>query len=323
MLSDTKKLLSICIPAYNDRIGLRDLFESLADELADPVISKRVEIIVRDDASPDGSLETIMAGYLEKFSNVRFVRNDVNLGFDKNVLAVVSDAVGQYCWLMSDNDAIFPGSLVEIVRILEENQDVGHVYLQAVTFDKDLKKLQSKIKKDVGSIRFDSSEEFITVINLPGFISSQIVRKDLWDSIEKEKYIGNYWIHLSTILEFLPRTFGLYVTWPVIKARNKNAWAKDGKNMYVFLSLHTIINNLGEFGYSGECIKHFNRGFIRDLLEVAAYARIKGLRASFSLIGELVRKFYSHPFRLMAVLLVLITPRVILRHLGKIKTKLL
>jgi len=315
----SKILLSICIPAYNQPHTLREVLDSIVVGFVDPEIRERVEIIIHDDASPSGSLAPVVSAYQEKYTNIRFARNKENLGFDRNLLGVVNEASGKFCWLMSDNDALAEDALQKVVSLLDEYPDIGYAYVEACAYDGELKHELSPFNKSMKIVHIVSAEEFVQAYDLPGFISSQIIRKELWNEVKKEKYIGNYWIHLSTILEFLPKTSILYVGMPLVKARGQSTWDKGGKGLMTFLLLHDIVNRLEEYGYSKKFIRGMNNGFARDLFGVMLYAKRRGLTFSVRTAVRLWRKFYWYPTRLIPSLFIFMIPQTIVVYLVKCK----
>ena len=132
-------LLSICIPAYNQPDSLCEVLDSIVVDFEDPKIRDRVEIIIHDDASPSGSLASVISPYQKKYENIHFTRHKENIGFDRNLLGVVDEALGKFCWLMSDNDALVEGALQKVISLLDKYPDVGYAYVQARGYDGELK----------------------------------------------------------------------------------------------------------------------------------------------------------------------------------------
>jgi len=311
-----QKLLAICIPAYNEPEAICLVLDSIADELADPAIAPLVEVIIRDDASPSCNLAPVIAPYQARYPNIQFSRNPQNLGFDRNLLAVVGEASARYCWLMSDNDAFVSGALARIITLLRENPDIGYAYVQTQNYDGDLRlELSSRPPRSTEIKRLNSAEEFITNYDLPGFLSSQIIRKDLWDGVNKEAYLGNLWLHASVILEYLPKTTLLYIGTPLVKARNRNTWVAGGKNLTTFLSLFDITSQLPRYGYSPAMVKKFHAKFAVDLPAVVLYAKRRGLVVRHTTLWSLIKRFYSYPVNLAQAILYTLVPVQTLRQL--------
>lgn len=108
-------VLSICIPTYNRKDCLRQCLDSI-------IVQKNfseIEIVISDNASNDGT-EEMMQDYMLRYPNILYTRNEENLGFDRNMLNVVSLAHGKYCCFIGDDDAFFPESISHIVDIVRK-----------------------------------------------------------------------------------------------------------------------------------------------------------------------------------------------------------
>jgi abequosyltransferase len=119
-------VLSICIPTFNREVFLRECLDSLEHSLV-----PEVEIVVSDNASTDGTIE-LLDEYARRLP-LRWRQNLTNVGFDRNVEAVVSMAHGRYCWLLGSDDCVTPGALRKVVDQLRRNEpDILHFgYTQA------------------------------------------------------------------------------------------------------------------------------------------------------------------------------------------------
>ena len=83
-------LLSICIPAYNRPAQLIDLLATV------DCASEDIEIVICEDFSPSRSdIRQRVADFqaTSKFA-VRYIENEVNLGFDGNVRELIVQASG-------------------------------------------------------------------------------------------------------------------------------------------------------------------------------------------------------------------------------------
>lgn len=108
--------LSICIPTRN-RVGyLRELLPVLAQEVeAANRQAQRVEVVLSDNASTDDT-----EAYLKSLAlcGLRVFRNAENIGGDRNFLACVSRAAGEYVWLFGDDELLVSGCVERILAIL-------------------------------------------------------------------------------------------------------------------------------------------------------------------------------------------------------------
>jgi GT2 family glycosyltransferase len=109
--------LSICIVNWNGRELLRACLESI--ELAQAGL--RVETIVVDNASRDGSAE--MVG--ECFPEVILVRNPTNAGFSRANNQAAALSSGRYLLFLNNDTLVGEGSLRALVQFMAEHPEVG------------------------------------------------------------------------------------------------------------------------------------------------------------------------------------------------------
>jgi len=188
--------LSICIPTRNRAAYLEELLKSIfAQNL------QGVEVIISDNASTDGT-----AALAAKYPGVIYHKNYKNIGFDANVIKVISYARAPYCWLMGDDDILYPGAINYLLNKLRE----GFAFY-AISFDicdgrmKHLQKGGYLIKEKDGEV-FDFSrrqgalaylERVKANAGLFGFMGGVIFRREAWLKINPPKELmGLGWIHI-------------------------------------------------------------------------------------------------------------------------------
>lgn len=124
MMSDI--LLSICIPSYNRDAELKRLLESIdaTGENAD-----RLEIVIREDMSPKRKdIARVVDEYKQKSKYpVRYIENEENFGYDRNIRSVADSACGEWVIFMGDDDLFVPGALDKYMCFLKKNDEIGYV----------------------------------------------------------------------------------------------------------------------------------------------------------------------------------------------------
>ncbi|NOU81558.1 glycosyltransferase [Paenibacillus sp. LMG 31459] len=118
-------LLSICIPTYNREQELDICLNSIYSQNAR---LQDFEVIVSDNASPDGTQELVRK-YQSRYSNLRYFRNERNEGADYNFLKCAGYAHGEFIKLHGDDDYWLPGSLEALCSITEQNRDCSLIFL--------------------------------------------------------------------------------------------------------------------------------------------------------------------------------------------------
>ena len=214
-------LLSICIPTYNRAAYLPALLDSIfAQNTGD------VEVVISDNASTDNTREIV-----KKYPGISYHGSGKNLGFDANVLRVVSLACGKYCWLLGDDDALAEGAIAYLLQNIKSNY--AFYAITADLCDGELKPLQRGYKyikhaKD-GEI-FDLSKTRGALaylarvkanMGLFGYMGTTVFQKNIWDKIEgADRARGLGWAHVYMLWRF--KAAFKYLARPVIKIRTQN-----------------------------------------------------------------------------------------------------
>ena len=119
-------ILSIGITSYKRINELVRCIKSVDTKYVDDV-----EIIVSEDCSP---LSKEIGEKVEELKeeikySLSFVPNEHNLGYDRNLAAIIQKSKGKYVFLISDDDAIYEGFLDILIQFLKKpNNDYGLLY---------------------------------------------------------------------------------------------------------------------------------------------------------------------------------------------------
>jgi glycosyltransferase involved in cell wall biosynthesis len=302
---NAKPVLSICIPAYNQPNHLRGVLASIAKALHGR--KNEVEVIVHDDASPYADLRAVAGEYAEVLK-IKAFRHEKNVGYDANLLGTVAAASGEYIWLLSDNDELLPEALDWFFNALNKYPGVDYIYVDRITETEPLPASGQQ------AVVVDTAADFITKVNLPGFMSSQVMKTALWRSIDPKPFIGSMWLHTGIILAFMPKAKVLLRSvQPLIKICTENAWVKKGKNLNAFLGLKKILDELERYGYTKEIVAYFDRKAARDLPEVLAYAKLRQLEVTPEVRAWVSRSFKHRPLTRSVAAVILSTPVAVLK----------
>lgn len=116
--------ISICIPSYNRVEQLKRLLNSI-----DSKRENEIEIIIREDNSPiRSSIKEVVLDFksLSKYS-VKYIENESNFGYDKNLRLTALEASGKWIIFMGDDDVFIKDSLDKFIDFLYENDSIGYV----------------------------------------------------------------------------------------------------------------------------------------------------------------------------------------------------
>jgi len=124
---ESRPLVSVIVPNYMHAVYLDKRLQSIADQTFTDF-----EVIMLDDASTDGSIDTLRA-WEAKDARFRFIPNDVNSGstfhqWNKGV----SEAQGDYLWIAESDDWADPRLLEYLVPLMDNNPGVGIAFGQSM-----------------------------------------------------------------------------------------------------------------------------------------------------------------------------------------------
>ena len=223
--------LSICIATLNRARFLKGTLESILNQASD-----EVEVVIVDGASSDDT-EEVVHGLQRRFPGIRYVRRDRAMGVDRDFDAAVQHASGEYCWLLCDDDLLKPGA---IAKVLSGTQS-GHslIVVNADVWDAGYSKLLEGRRLKIDEDRVYPSSEidalFADTAQYLTFIGGVVIRRDLWNARERERYIGTEFIHVGVIFQApLPGT-ALVISKPLISIRYGMAqWTARSFDIWMF-----------------------------------------------------------------------------------------
>jgi len=119
--------LSIIIVNYNNRQFLADCLNSIYQ----PGNNLSLEVIFVDNNSSDDSVDFVK----QRFPQVRIIQNKTNVGFSKANNKGLAVYQGRCALLLNTDTIVKPGSLGQMVRFLDANQNIGAVGPQLLNTD--------------------------------------------------------------------------------------------------------------------------------------------------------------------------------------------
>ena len=110
-------LLSICIPTYNRANVLKDNLDSLVRTEG---FSDEVEVIISDNCSTDETKQ-IGESFAKKYSNIKYFRNNSNVGGCRNVLMSLEYASGSFLKLVNDYTFFCVDGISYLLKLIKDN----------------------------------------------------------------------------------------------------------------------------------------------------------------------------------------------------------
>ena len=199
-MKNSQPELSICIPTFN---RLHYLKESL-DTLLPQAQRLDVEVCISDNHSTD---ETV--GYLTEmvklFSCLRFCVQIENVGLDKNMLAVIAMASGNYIFPIGDDDYLPEGAINLILNELDEGSDV--IILDGWHTDASLLQQRRHLPPDIqGATLSLPSEAFYFLWDKMPF-GSFMAKRECFLSDYSGRYIGTSHAYTGAVWDALAKKY--------------------------------------------------------------------------------------------------------------------
>jgi abequosyltransferase len=193
----TEPRLSICIATFNRASYIGETLDCLIAQLTDDV-----EIVVLDGGSSDGT-ERILREYAITCSRLRYFRQSENRGVDRDFDRVVELARGEYCWLMTDDDLLKPGTVSTVLAALQRQYSL--VIVNAEVRNADLSCVIEQRRLCFDAPRTYAPGEMNRLFAETGdylsFIGCVVIRRDIWLERLKDPYYGSLFIHVGVIFQ--------------------------------------------------------------------------------------------------------------------------
>ena len=117
----TVKQISICIPTYNRADKLEQCLEYLC-AFAD----QDFEVVIGNNNSDDHT-EDVVTAFSKRLRHLIYLRHSFNLGFARNMDAILRRASRDYIYILNDDDIVFENALDLAVGLMHDPEVVGVV----------------------------------------------------------------------------------------------------------------------------------------------------------------------------------------------------
>ncbi|HJY98734.1 MAG TPA: glycosyltransferase [Patescibacteria group bacterium] len=230
-------ILSVCIPTYNRAEFLEKSLKLLAR-----MMTADVELVIGDDASTDGTKKIVEEFIrLNKKINVKYIRSNKRLSFDRNVIKIVNSASGKFCWLLGDDDLPKKNCISRIKSVISRYPNTSLVHLNYSCYDNLLHRVVAArmVKEIHKDVLFRSGFEFYFRETKNSYfkylgtntitVCSDVINRKRWLAALKEtrKFIGYNFIHSFLIAKMIMHPNSVYfISDPQVQytANNARVW---------------------------------------------------------------------------------------------------
>lgn len=181
--------LSICIPTYNRAELIQETLDSII-----PQLEEGVEVVVCDNGSSDHT-EQVVDSYRSKIPYLLFFRFPENQGVDRCFLQSIAIARGTYCWLMGSDDRLEPGGVRRILDTLKTVPDLAGISVNVKPYDAMFQKaliIRKAPPFPEDRLIEDFSLFFPALYIYAGYLSGQVVKRELWQEIVSTRPVSQF-----------------------------------------------------------------------------------------------------------------------------------
>ena len=202
------------------------------------------------DGGSTDETQSVIDEFRPQLPQLIYQRQNEPGGVDKDFDAAVGLATGEYCWLMSDDDALQPGALDAVLARLG-GEALSVLLVNAAICNADFSEvLRERFIDAEGDRRYppDASERFfVETGNYLSFIGGVVVRRTLWMSRAREPYFGSLFIHVGVLFQSPLPDPAVLIAAPLVAIRYGNAqWTARSFEIWM-LKWPDLIWSFGQF----------------------------------------------------------------------------
>lgn len=214
-----KPILTVGITSYNRVRELARCINSIKTKYKEDI-----EVLVSEDKSPLSSEICEMVNTLAKNSDykIRFTTNEINLGYDMNLKAIIEKSYGKFVLLMSDDDALTDNCLDEIIEYLRTKPRCGVLYSP---FKKYPTNKLSRVRGENNKILAGEANAARLVYDSILF-SGLIFRKEFVENFNASRFKNYNYFQVYLFLQMIYNYGGYYFKRPAVLCIG------DGENAY-------------------------------------------------------------------------------------------
>lgn len=207
--------LSICITTFNRGAFIGETLASIM-----PQVTVECEVVIVDGGSTDDTA-AVVAGHAARYPRLRYVRQQTNGGFDRDLERSVQLARGAYCWLTSDDDLIKPHAVAAVLRALD--RDPSMIVLNVEFWENGMQRLVQRRWLDFNRDRVYGPAEMDRLFADLGYrmlyLGGVVLRRSIWLTRDSQSYYDSTLIFVGVIFQAHLPGDTLVIAEPLIRFR--------------------------------------------------------------------------------------------------------
>lgn len=238
-------MLSILIPTYKRKNDILQNLRELTGYIQELSLTHRIEIIVFDNCSSDGTAEAVEQFRKDNSKiSVAFFEHSKNVGLEKNAVAVLDKAKTPFVMFLGDDDFLTKEYLAAVFEVLESQPNVTCIVPSFIGFTRDHKVVAAR---DVGRSRrfYKKSIDGLLNLFLKGHQLSGLVfkREGTLDTYLSDSQLRNIYLFMFFVGFNCARGESVHLTeYPVkVSMGALKDWAY-GKDLLVSEKLKNVVN---------------------------------------------------------------------------------
>ncbi len=258
-------VLSICVPTFNRVAQLDRLLASIVKQKQ----SSLIEVCISDNCSTDET-EDIVKKYKASL-HINYRKNLSNIGFARNYLNVIGLAVGQFLWVVGDDDIIIDGALDYLISKITNNHHVSLFHVPAYFHGRESYFSRWPRETPLSGSRYRRLL-FFDALYSPGFIGATIYKRSDVVMVIPDTIKSTSWPHLYILLSVANSVNYVTITRPLIMQVGDALYWKPSNWIIIQFGKVLILNELVASGGIARIDAHFM--VCRILLGLRAFLNV-------------------------------------------------
>jgi glycosyltransferase involved in cell wall biosynthesis len=196
-------------------------------------VTDECEVVVLDTASIDNT-EEVVARYMGKCPQLRYVKEPVARGFDQDRDRVIELSKGDYFWTVSSKDILKVGAVKAVLDALREDFSVILLNMEVTNLDQSSILLEKHSEIASNQIYFpqELSRLFAESFWLATHFSCAVMKREIWLSREKKRYHGSIGSHVGVLFQRPLPSRALIIATPMLRHRfGGQSWLQGATQM--------------------------------------------------------------------------------------------